>query len=216
MALHRRSAVFIADSPGLDFLNSSTASSECEIDWLRNGETLLSWLQQAAVHPADAIQRLRARSTVMQLDSVAAQARDLRRWFGQFVRAHMGRPLDGSELKELTRLNRLLEQQQKYVQIAAPDNGAPELELRTSWRCQSPRSLLVPIAEALARVVCEEDFRQIRACKGPHCDLLFVDRTRALNRRWCSMATCGNRSKQAARRNRLKRRRSRRPRSEAH
>jgi hypothetical protein len=155
MGLRRRSAVFIADSPGPDFLNSGTASSDCHIDWLHNGETLLSWLQQAAIQTPEAIQRLRARSTVMQLDSVAGRARYLRRWLGQFVRARMGRPLDGSELKELTRLNHLLEQQQKYVQIAAPDNGAPELELRTSWRRQAPQLLLLPIAEALVRVVCE-------------------------------------------------------------
>lgn len=204
MAPHRRSAVFIADAAGLDFLNSGTACGASQIDWLHNGEALLSWLQQAAIEPPESIQRLRARSSVAELDAVAAQARDLRRWFSQFIRAHMGRPLDGSELTELARLNHLLERQQKYVQIAASRNGAPDLEIRTSWRWQAPLSLLLPIAEALARVVCEEDFRQIRVCESLHCGLLFVDRTRALNRRWCSMATCGNRAKQATRRNRLK------------
>jgi predicted RNA-binding Zn ribbon-like protein len=33
---------------------------------------------------------------------------------------------------------------------------------------------------------------------------VFVDRTRRRARRWCSMAICGNRAKQAAHRSRLK------------
>ncbi len=205
MALPRRSAVFIADAQGLDFLNSVKASSDGPIDWLQDGEALLLWLEQSAIEPSESIRRLRSHWSAPELDAVAAQARDLREWFGEFVRAHMGRPLDGSELNELARLNHLLERQQKYVQIAAARNSAPELEIRTLWRSQAPQSLLLPIAEALARVVCEEDFRHIRLCEGPHCDLLFVDRTRGLNRRWCSMSTCGNRSKQATRRDRLKR-----------
>jgi predicted RNA-binding Zn ribbon-like protein len=204
MALPRRSAVFIADAQGLDFLNSVTASSDGQIDWLENGAALLSWLEQAALEPLESIQRLRGHSSVAELDAVAAQARELREWFGQFVRARMGRPLDGSDLKDLARLNDLLERQQNYVQITARRNGAAELEIRTLSRWQAAQSLLVPIAEALARVVCNEDFRQIRVCEGPECGLLFVDHTRGLSRRWCSMSTCGNRSKQATRRQRLK------------
>jgi predicted RNA-binding Zn ribbon-like protein len=204
-ALPRRSGVFIADAQGLDFLNSVNASSGSPIDWLQNGEALLLWLEQSAIEPAESIQRLRDHWSAAELDAVAGQARDLRAWFGAFVRSHMGRSLDGSELQELTRLNHLLERQQKYVQIAAPRNGAPDLEIRTLSRWLCPQSVLLPIAEALARMVCEEDFRHIRLCEGPHCGLLFVDRTRGVNRRWCSMSTCGNRSKQATRRNRLKR-----------
>jgi predicted RNA-binding Zn ribbon-like protein len=204
MALPRRSAVFIADAQGLDFLNSVRASSDGQIDWLENGAALLAWLEQAALEPLESIQRLRGHSSVAELDAVAAQARELREWFGHFVRGRMGRPLEGRDLKDLARLNGLLERQQNYVQITAPRNGAAELEIRTLSRWLAPQSLLVPIAEALARVVCNEDFRQIRVCEGPGCGLLFVDHTRGLSRRWCSMSTCGNRSKQATRRQRLK------------
>ena len=207
MALPRRSAVFIADAQGLDFVNSVRPSGDGPIDWLENGAALLSWLEQAALEPLASIQRLRDHSSVAELDAVAAQARELRGWFGQFVRSRMGRLLDSSDLKDLARLNHLLERQQKYVQITPARNGAAELEIRTLCRWQSPQSLLLPIAETLARVVCEEDFRQIRVCEGLECGLLFVDHTRGLGRRWCSMATCGNRSKQATRRHRLKQRR---------
>ena len=205
MALPRRSAVFIADAQGLDFLNSVTISGDGRSDWLENGAAFLAWLAQAAIEPLESLQRVSSHSSMAELDAAAAQARELRDWFGKFVRTHMGRPLGGSsELRELARLNQLLVRQQKYVQIAAARHGAAELEIRTFWRWQSPQSLLLPLAESLARMVCEEDFRQIKLCEGPQCGLLFVDRTRGLSRRWCSMATCGNRSKQATRRKRLR------------
>ena len=49
-------------------------------------------------------------------------------------------------------------------------------------------------------VICGEDFPNIRACDGHNCALYFTDRTRGRMRRWCSMAVCGNRAKQAAHR----------------
>jgi predicted RNA-binding Zn ribbon-like protein len=56
----------------------------------------------------------------------------------------------------------------------------------------------------LAKLVCEEDFANVKPCEGHRCNLLFADHTRRRARRWCSMAVCGNRAKQAAHRNRLK------------
>jgi predicted RNA-binding Zn ribbon-like protein len=70
------------------------------------------------------------------------------------------------------------------------------------WR--SPESLLLPIGEALAKFVCEEDFSNVKACEGHHCTLIFADHTRGHRRRWCSTAVCGNRAKVAAHRQRLK------------
>src|SRR5438105_3293291 len=47
----------------------------------------------------------------------------------------------------------------------------------------------------------------LKAGEGPACTLLFADHTRGHQRRWCSMAMCGNRAKQAAHRERVKARR---------
>ncbi len=43
----------------------------------------------------------------------------------------------------------------------------------------------------------EGDFELVRNCEHPDCILWFYDRTRSHKRRWCSMATCGNRYKAA-------------------
>ncbi|MGW1200971.1 CGNR zinc finger domain-containing protein [Streptomyces sp. NPDC002536] len=64
--------------------------------------------------------------------------------------------------------------------------------------------MLLPIGQALAGVVSQEDFTNVKACQGSACTLLFADRTRSRARRWCSMATCGNRAKQEAHRSRAK------------
>jgi hypothetical protein len=37
--------------------------------------------------------------------------------------------------------------------------------------------LLLPIAEAMAELLCTEDFSNVRVCERPGCGYLFVDRT---------------------------------------
>jgi predicted RNA-binding Zn ribbon-like protein len=201
----RRPAIFIADSLGLDFLNSIATPVDTPVDWLDNGDGLLRWLAQTKLVPADALDELKACAMPGQLDKVADQARALREWFRGFVRKHMGRPLPPKALQELGRLNKLLQRDETFRQISRHrqrDGDRFELQVVRRWR--SPESLLLPIAEALAKFVCEEDFASVKACEGHNCTLVFADHTRGRARRWCSMAICGNRAKQAAHRNRLK------------
>jgi predicted RNA-binding Zn ribbon-like protein len=202
---HRLPAIFIADSLGLDFLNSVATPVDTPIDWLDGGDGFLRWLVQARLVPADVLDELKARAMPGEMDNVADQARALREWFRGFVRKHMGRPLTPRALHELAPLNRLLERDEGFGQIARHQHGdGGRLELRAMRRWRSPESLLLPIGEALARFVCEEDFANVKACEGHACTLVFADRTRRRARRWCSMAICGNRAKQAAHRSRLK------------
>jgi predicted RNA-binding Zn ribbon-like protein len=205
---HRPPAIFIADSLGLDFLNSIATPVDKPIDWLDSGDGFLKWLAQAKLVPADALDELRARAKPGELDKVADQARALREWFRGFVHKHMGRSLAPKALRELGLLNRLLERDEAFSQISQPSRrDGDRLDLRMMRRWRSPESLLLPIGEALARFVCEEDFANVKACEGHSCTLVFADRTRRRARRWCSMAVCGNRAKQAAHRNRLKNKR---------
>jgi predicted RNA-binding Zn ribbon-like protein len=130
----------------------------------------------------------------------------------------MGRPLEPNALRQLEPLNQLLARDEQFGQVVVPDrHHAQERENRGSsglaWRQQrrwrSPESLLLPLARSLAELVCTEDFTYVKACEGPPCTLLFLDRTRGHGRRWCSMAVCGNRAKQAAHRKRSQQARDR-------
>lgn len=201
----RPPAIFVADTLGLDFLNSIATPGEVVIDWINDGEGLLRWLEQAKLAPVDVLQALRAQALPGELDTVADQARCLREWFRSFVRRRMGAPLELEDLAELEPLNRLLARDEAFSRLVLADGtapGPPELQVARRWR--TPEALLLPIGEALARFVCTEDFSNVKACEGPACTLLFADHTRGRARRWCSMAICGNRAKQAAHRERVK------------
>jgi len=210
--------LFIADNLGLDFLNTIAVPVDTKVEWLGSGEDLFAWLKQAGLVPGDVLAALRKSAVPGELDAIAAQVRALRDWFKLFVYQHMGRPLEPSALHELEPLNQLLARDEEFGQIVVRDRlrererdrGQEKRDtLGLAWRrqrrWQSPESLLFPIARSLADLVCLEDFSYVKACEGPPCTLLFVDRTRGHVRRWCSMAVCGNRAKQAAHRNRLKR-----------
>ena len=201
-------AIFIADSPGLDFLNSVATPVDTAIDWIEDGDGLLNWLAQAALVPREALDSVKSRAMPGELDKVADQARALREWFRGFVRGHRGRPLARKALRELEPLNRLLERDETFKQLVPHRHeDGHHMELQTMRRWRAPESLLLPIGEAMAKFVCEEDFEYVKACEGASCTLMFADHTRRKARRWCSMAICGNRAKQAAHRERLKKKR---------
>jgi predicted RNA-binding Zn ribbon-like protein len=204
----RPAAILVGDALALDFLNSIATPTDATIDWLEDGEGLLSWLAQAQLVAHQTLESMRAQALPGELEKVAGQARSLREWFRGFVVKHKGRRLAVRDLGQLEPLNRLLARDESFSQIVQlRAKTAPPLVLQSMRRWRSPEALLLPIAEALAQFVCEEDFSMVKACEGVACTLLFADHTRGHARRWCSMAICGNRAKQAAHRHRLKRNR---------
>jgi predicted RNA-binding Zn ribbon-like protein len=199
--------MFLADSRGLDFLNTLAVPVNDEVEWLADGEDLLAWLQAAGLMSEEALADMRDAAAPGELDASAAQARALREWFRGFVRQHRGQPLTQEAVAELEPLNRLLVRDEAFLQVVpraqAPDEVGPTtLELVVQRRWRSPEALLLPVAESLARLVTAADFSDVKQCEGPGCVLHFLDTTRHRNRRWCSMAVCGNRAKQAAHRSR--------------
>lgn len=196
--------IFVGDALGLDFLNSIATPVDAAIDWIDDGEGYLNWLDHARLVPRDVLRDMRARALPGELDKVADQARSLREWFRGFVQQHKGRPLTREALADLAPLNRLLERDELFGHIAVVLTRQRLFEFQRLRRWRDPDGLLLPIGEALAQLICTEDFSNVKACDGPACTLLFADHTRAHTRRWCSMAICGNRVKQAVHRNRLR------------
>jgi predicted RNA-binding Zn ribbon-like protein len=205
----RPPARFIADHLALDFLNSHSTPSGIWTDWLADGADLLAWLEEAGAIEAGVAARFRTKYRAHELDAVARQARDLREWLRAFVKRHAGRELSARAIAALAPLNRVLARDDSYTQVGArkdpPDaDGLHSHAFQTQRlrRWSAPERLLQPIAEAIADLICHADFRRIRGCDGSDCKLMFLDRTKAHARRWCSMATCGNRAKVAAHRGR--------------
>lgn len=213
----RPAPFFIADNMGLNFLNTIAVPVDVRVEWLASGEDLLAWLELAELIPESALKMFRENALPGELDAVAARARALRDWFKLFVYKYMGRPIPPNALSELDPINRFLACDEQFGQIVVCDSRSHREHIhgldqdessafawRTQRRWQSPESLLFPLARSLADLVCIEDFTYVKACEGPECTLMFIDRTRGRARRWCSMAICGNRAKQAAYRRRAR------------
>ena len=213
MAEPRPAPFFIGDDLALDFLNSIAAPWEQEIEWLANGGDLVAWLEQAHALPADVVAQFRAHAESRALEAAASQARELREWFRRFVHEHAGKPLGPRLLHDLAPLNDLLARDKAYrqIEIAVTGEGSREdngglraLRWQAKRRCDSSKSLLLPIAEAMGDLICQKDFTLVRKCEGPTCTLWFLDVSKGHGRRWCSMAACGNRAKVAAHRARMR------------
>ena len=58
--------------------------------------------------------------------------------------------------------------------------------------------LLAAIARSAAELIVEGANAPVKRCANPACRLFFYDDSRTRQRRWCSMALCGNRHKVAA------------------
>ena len=194
-------AFFLGNHAALDFLNSIASPVDVPVEWLGTGEAFVGWQRQAGLVPEHALHALIHKAGPGELDAVASQARALREWFRAFVHEHRGTPLSEAALKELEPINRIPSRDERYGQIAlnvkARGSLSPLIWVeQRKWLASE--SLLVPIAESMAQLVCEENFTYVKACEGHVCSLLFLDKTRHHARRWCSMTICGNRAKVAA------------------
>lgn len=61
----------------------------------------------------------------------------------------------------------------------------------------SAGALLVTLAREAVQLFGGEEASHVRQCQSPTCSLYFVDTSRKGDRRWCSMAACGNKAKVA-------------------
>lgn len=77
------------------------------------------------------------------------------------------------------------------IVLRLDDKGMPRLSSAAAG------SASIPALFVLAVAALSEDgaWSRIRVCDAPECSTAFFDTTRSRTRRWCSMATCGNRAK---------------------
>jgi predicted RNA-binding Zn ribbon-like protein len=191
-------AFLIAESPALDFLNTIAKPAEVEYEWLDSTSHLLDWLQESGLVSAEEIKNFRQSDWLDAHSELALQARLLRDWFREFVEVHAGKPLGISALPTLDPINKILANNDCYFQIQQRDNLQGGLFNMTKIRrWYKTDDLLLPIAEAIADLVCHVDWSLIKQCGGQTCTFWFVDVSKNRKRRWCTMAICGNRAKAA-------------------
>jgi predicted RNA-binding Zn ribbon-like protein len=198
---HRPDILFVGEHLALDFLNTVASPHGKPIEWLRDGNDLVNWLQRAGAFDADIAAHFLIKDQNSRLNEIVEEARTLREWLREFVLRHAGKPLHANVIKELVPLNKLLSQDKLYHQIVKTSGreGKPLL-LKQERDWVSSEQLLYPIVEAIGDLVCNVDFNLVRRCENKACTIVFYDRTKSHARRWCSMQYCGNRAKAAAHR----------------
>ncbi len=92
---------------------------------------------------------------------------------------------------DLRRFNAALGKSGEHLRLAG-NKG----EFRLDWDSDSSlERVLWPIVRSAADLVTSSDLQRLRICEGEGCGWLFLDTTRNRSRRWCNMASCGNRAK---------------------
>lgn len=144
------------------------------VDLLENPGDLARWLQAAGLC------RAAPRCSMQDLEL----ARELR----EAVYALAARRIDGARASssDLATLNRVAASPAAAPQLT-PDGGVTLVG--------SSASLLALVARGAVALLGGEEAERLRQCEAQTCTLLFVDRSRKRDRRWCSMAGCGNKAK---------------------
>ena len=182
---------FIGGQPAIDFLNTYYLDG---VETLANGRDLLNWMVGAGLIDEAESARVMRRVGAKTLDETAAEARRVREWLREWLTRWRQAPnADYSE--ELAALNRLMARDAPRSEVVATDEG---LKIVEQWHLSSADSIIALIASHIASLITRESPDLLKTCAGPDCTLWFIDRTKAHRRVFCSPATCGNRAKVAA------------------
>jgi predicted RNA-binding Zn ribbon-like protein len=173
---------FIGGNLALDFINTVgnrprnthehfTSASELE-RWARLAG-LLPWRQKVSFRPSELRNWISVREELYDLFRPVASGAQI--------------PPGG-----LRQLNGRLKQIAAFRQISRRGK-----EFAWVWGEDMARAsrLLAPVLWDAAELLTSSKFVRIRECEDRSCGWLFLDRSQARKRRWCSMADCGNRYK---------------------
>ena len=192
--------VFVAERLWLDFVNTDGGANA--FDSVSDFDGLVSWLETAISLDLERAQMMRRRA-IQQPSGATAALVDARR-----VRAALRSLAERGSAAPQVRVEAL----QEINRVLGRSAGTRRLEIRpdgTFARSFVPvgdafAGLMIPIVESAADALILGELTRVRRCADPRCARVFFDGTKNAARRWCDMATCGNRAKAARHRARLK------------
>jgi predicted RNA-binding Zn ribbon-like protein len=180
--------LLVGDHPALDFLNTVARIDGVLVDSLKSDRDVARWLDASGW-------AVEADLAAIKAGSLLEAAQELR----DTIRALVERR-KAEKRVDLDTLNAYLAESRSYLKLTREKDGT--LRLRRKWKQRNPEEMLAPLAESAAGLLANGDFSLVRKCENGDCVLWFYDRTKSHQRRWCSMAMCGNRHKVAAYRKR--------------
>jgi predicted RNA-binding Zn ribbon-like protein len=179
---------FVAGHLALDFVNTVAfrADPDRKTDHLQRAEDVQRWASQAQLPDRAAINARGPRVGAAALRNVRAVREQLHAVF------HAVAGGDPIPADALARVGNALQACSAKRRLAI--HGA---EVRWAWRAsaRSTDYLLYPVLTAATDLFTSNSPGMVRQCEAAGCGWLFLDRSNAGRRRWCSMADCGNRNK---------------------
>ncbi len=185
---------------GLDFINTFELEKAGPVDHLADLRTALEWMRTHNLLHADAVASYSTRAA----GDPAFAARTLERI--RRTRAAMRELVDATVERRppardhLAEINRALRTHYVYVLVPAPDG----VSLDHRHEGDPVEGAIARLTESIAREVSQGHVDRLRTCANDTCRWVFFDTSRTGRRRWCDMATCGNRAKAARHRERRK------------
>ena len=158
----------------LDFAGTLKYRDSAREELLTNPQQLSDWAVQAGL--VDAVIEI----TDDELAAAIAVREAIYRVV--FARLEGGRP----EVADVDLLNEHASQPQ-LTPLLHP-NGSVS-------RDGTAPQLLARLAAELLDLLAGPDIEKVKECSHPGCTRLYIDASRAQNRHWCGMRTCGNRAK---------------------
>ena len=191
--------VFIAERLWLDFVNSDDATCHRgaeRVDAFHSFDSFIRWMGAArALDDERAAAMLRrAQQQPTGASATLHEARRIRNTL-RVLAERGGAPPDRAAQTAIGEINRILGRSAGSRSIEpGPDGGFTRSFVTVG---DVFAGLLIPIIESAADALVSGELVRVRRCADPRCRRLFFDSTRNRARRWCEMATCGNRAKAA-------------------
>ena len=190
---------FVAERLWLDFVNTDTGARGS--DALHDFSRFASWLAAAQVLDEERAGNMQRRA-LQQPTGALAVLGDARRVRAVLrALAERGAAADDTRLDALNEINRVLGRSAGTRRVERREDGTFVRAFVAVGDAFA--GLLIPIVESAADALILAELERVRRCADPRCGRVFQDETKNGRRRWCDMATCGNRAKAARHRMKL-------------
>ncbi|HEX5436760.1 MAG TPA: ABATE domain-containing protein [Gemmatimonadaceae bacterium] len=194
--------VFVGERLWLDFVNTDDVQRGVRVDGLATFEMLVRWLAAAGLLDADRAAAIRRRAVEQPAGATAAlaEARRIR----SALRALAAHGASHAEVRVATmvEINRVLGRSTGTRRLAVRADGSFTRSFLPVGDAFA--GLMIPVVESAADALVLGEIARVRCCADARCPRVFFDNTKNGRRRWCDMATCGNRAKAARHRGRKK------------
>jgi predicted RNA-binding Zn ribbon-like protein len=194
--------IFIGERLWLDFVNTDDVRRGVRFDALREFETFVQWLEAASVIDAERAAGLRRRAH-QQPSGAAAALVDARRVRASLrALAERGGTTEKARNDTIAEINRILGRSAGTRRLEPNGDGSFTRSFVPVGDAFA--GLMIPVVESAADALVIGELSRIRRCADGRCPRVFYDGTKNGRRRWCDMATCGNRAKAARHRVRVR------------